>query len=224
MSQSSNLPEIITFTGVDEYTDPAQMQTLARRYPGRIEWGILFSPGRQGSDEHPRYPRLRFIEELVTELDDVRLAAHLCGEDARCILDTGESPHEELLGAYFERAQINAGEPDVAMVARWARRAAVHPVVQCRGDFPRDDRVQFLFDASGGRGVRPGSWPAGRDVLCGYAGGINPANAAESVAQIGRVAGRYWIDMESGVRDERDRFSLRMCQAVCEAVYGVSGA
>jgi hypothetical protein len=31
----------------------------------------------------------------------------------------------------------------------------------------------------------------------------------------------YWIDMESGVRDDDNRFSLDKCQAVCEAVYGV---
>ena len=27
-------------------------------------------------------------------------------------------------------------------------------------------------------------------------------------------------DMESGVRDERDRFDINKCRAVCEAVYG----
>jgi hypothetical protein len=37
---------------------------------------------------------------------------------------------------------------------------------------------------------------------------------------IGSRASRYWIDMESGVRDDQDKFSLAKCRAVCEAVYG----
>jgi hypothetical protein len=44
---------------------------------------------------------------------------------------------------------------------------------------------------------------------------------AAAVAAIGPMAPYYWIDMESGVRDDDNRFSLDKCQAVCEAVYGV---
>jgi hypothetical protein len=40
------------------------------------------------------------------------------------------------------------------------------------------------------------------------------------VAVISQRAARYWIDMESGVRDDQDRFSIEKCRAVCEAVYG----
>jgi hypothetical protein len=34
-----------------------------------------------------------------------------------------------------------------------------------------------------------------------------------------QTTGRYWIDMESGVRTD-DRFDIEKCRAVCEAVFG----
>lgn len=79
-------------------------------------------------------------------------------------------------------------------------------------------------DIAGGRGRIPASWPAnppaGRRV--GFAGGLNPDNVAQHVEAIaGSRDLTYWIDMESGVRDDDNRFSLDKCQAVCEAVYGV---
>ena len=45
-------PEFITFTGADDHTDVRDMVALSKLYP--IEWGILFSISRQGTD--PRYP------------------------------------------------------------------------------------------------------------------------------------------------------------------------
>lgn len=33
-------------------------------------------------------------------------------------------------------------------------------------------------------------------------------------------AGPYWLDMETGVRDQNDRFDLWKVRAVCELVYG----
>lgn len=212
------LPEFITFTGVDERTSPDRMLALSARYP--IEWAILFSPDRQGQADQPRYPSLAFIEELVDEVQELRLAAHLCGEAARQVMDEGVSQHDELLAAHFQRVQVNAREPRVDAITRWARRAAVTPIVQCRGDFPSDERVLYLFDASGGRGIQPAGWPAALPGLCGFAGGISPDNAAQVVQAVGQSAGRYWIDMESGVRGEGDRLDLDRCAAVCQAVFG----
>jgi len=212
------LPLFITFTGVDEFTDPTEMMALSSHFP--IEWAFLFSPERQGKAEHPRYPRLDFVEDLVgSRLRHNRLAAHLCGAAARSVMQEGKTGYDALLNAHFMRVQVNTAEPQVEAIAKWARGLSVFPIVQCRGPFPRDPRVHYLFDTSGGRGVAPQSWPGGLDTDCGYAGGINPGNAAEVVATIGNSASTYWIDMESGVRDENDRFSLKRCRAVCEAVY-----
>ncbi len=223
---SENKPEFITFTGVDAQTDPAAMVRLVNDYPGRIEWGVLFSPKRQGLE--PRYPLLHFITELVREVPMV-YAAHLCGGDARAVIEHGESPHDELLGAFFARAQINTADPKVqpSLIKSWADTLPLRAILQCRGEFPDVKAVDVLFDASGGRGISPGSWPKpapGR--INGYAGGLNPDNVANSVQKISArfmhscSGATYWIDMESGVRDEQDRFDVAKCRAVCEAVYG----
>jgi hypothetical protein len=214
-------PEFITFTGVDDDTDPAGLVLLADDYP--VEFGLLFSPKRQGIE--PRYPKLTTIEWLVEELP-LRWAAHLCGADARNVVEEGFSQHDALL-TLFHRAQINTSDPNVrpSQIADWAARRNLRAILQCRDGFPRWTAVDALFDASGGRGIAPKGWPlAAWTTFCGYAGGLNPENVADAVANIGAQDHlRYWIDMESGVRDERDRFSLEKCRAVCEAVYGASG-
>lgn len=210
-------PDFITFTGVDDDTDPAGLVQLADDYP--VEFGLLFSPKRQGIES--RYPKLSTIAWLTEELP-LRWAAHLCGGDARAWLDEDRCEHD-LRG--FRRVQINTADPHIqpSLIGNQAAKRNVRAILQCRGlTFPRVASVDVLFDASGGRGISPVGWPlATKSTFCGYAGGLNPQNVAEAVANIGGQDGlHYWIDMESGVRDERDRFSLDKCRAVCEAVYG----
>jgi hypothetical protein len=208
-------PEFITFTGADDDTDPAELVKLADDYP--VEFGLLFSPKRQGIE--PRYPKLTTIAWLTEELP-LRFAAHLCGQDARDWLYEDRCEHD-LRG--FQRVQINTADPNIqpSMIGNQAAKRNLRAILQCRGDFPRVASVDVLFDASGGRGISPTAWPvATNTTFCGYAGGLNPDNVAQAVAMIGQQGRRYWIDMESGVRDERDRFSIAKCRAVCAAVYG----
>jgi hypothetical protein len=217
MKNHHALPEFITFTGVDDDTDPAALVTLADEYP--VEYGLLFSPKRQGLE--PRYPRLETMAWLVENLP-LRWSAHLCGGDARSVVEEGRSAHEPLM-RHFRRAQINTADPKVqpSLVGNWAAGQNLRAILQCRGDFPRVASVDVLFDASGGRGITPSQWPAAtRTTFCGYAGGLRPENVADAVADIGLQSIRYWIDMESGVRDDRDRFDIARARAVCEAVYG----
>lgn len=210
-------PQFITFTGVDDQTDPAELVRLADDYP--VEFGLLLSPKRQGLQ--PRYPTMANIGWFVSELP-LRWAAHLCGDAARDVIQYGSCRHDDLL-QHFTRAQINTADPYAkpSQIGNWAAERNVRAILQCRGDFPRIASVDVLFDASGGRGV----WPtATRSTFCGYAGGLRPDNVAAAIEVIQqRVSTPYWIDMESGVRDEQDRFSIAKCRAVCEAVYGEAG-
>jgi len=209
------LPEFITFTGVDDETDPSELVQLACDYPA--EFGLLFSPKHQGI--RARYPRLSTISWLTEELP-LRWSAHLCGADARAWIHDGHCDHD--LRA-FQRVQINTADAKVqpAVVGETAANRNLRAILQCRAAFPQVAAVDVLFDASGGRGISPADWPeAVNTTFCGYAGGLGPENVARAVKTIGLRATRYWIDMESGVRDENDRFSLAKCRAVCEAVYG----
>jgi hypothetical protein len=214
------LPEFITFTGVDVTADAHEMAALAAEY--RIEWGILFSPKRQGLE--PRYPPLDYIRGFLRDHHNgMRFAAHLCGNDAKSVIHSGACRHDPLICNHFTRAQINTVEHVDAKAAKeWGDALSIGVILQCRAGFPNDGRVEWLFDKSGGRGVEQTIWPQPLpNRRCGFAGGLSANNVAEKIK--GMVAGsseaRYWIDMESGVRDEHDRFDLKKCRAVCEAVY-----
>lgn len=219
----TTLPHFITFTGADEWTDIGRMQALADLYP--IEWGILFSPKRQGID--PRYPPMTFVRKLIGSGTRARLAAHLCGDYTLRVIDGHSLPADldEMLLYQFGRAQINGAPVHAAgKISVWAMCRQLRPVMQCADGWPAEMDVDWLYDKSGGRGQVPASWPAhppaGRRV--GFAGGLDPDNVAQHVEAIaGSRDMSYWIDMESGVRDDENRFSLDKCRAVCEAVYGV---
>ncbi|TAI67621.1 hypothetical protein [Bradyrhizobium sp. Leo170] len=213
-------PEFITFTGVDNWTSIDGMIALSSRYP--IEWGVLFSPKRQGID--PRYPHHAGLSRIMWS--GPRLSAHLCGEYSRrimageCIVDIIPAD----LGS-FRRIQVNHADPEPTRIIEfrngWGRMRCI---AQTRGDeFPRDTSVDWLFDRSGGTGEAASSWPMhpGGDRLVGYAGGISPENIRGVMSVLEQMRGRYWIDMESGVRTE-DRFDIEKCRAVCEAVYGAA--
>lgn len=211
-------PLFITFTGADDATSVDGMVALAARYP--IEWAILFSPNRSGVK--PRYPSMAFVESLRGR--GLRLAAHLCGQhSADLVAGKRLLEIEPLLAGLFQRVQVNTRDPaiDPHAIAAWAAPLGLTPILQCMDDFPVDTRVSWLFDPSAGFGKRPEHWPVPDPAISGpvgYAGGINPANVADTVAAIDPRT-PYWIDMETGVRTD-EVFDLVLCERVCAAVYG----
>ena len=50
----------------------------------------------------------------------------------------------------------------------------------------------------------------------GYAGGIKPSTVLDVLSSIGVVDQPFWIDMESGVRDENNQLDLRLVREVLE--------
>lgn len=83
-------------------------------------------------------------------------------------------------------------------------------------------QFHMLYDVSGGKGIQPRKWhPPVEGVQCGYAGGIGPENVIEILKKVADVAGDtpFWIDMESRVRDEQDRFDLAKVESVLEQVH-----
>lgn len=220
-SVAGPLPTFITFTGLDAWTDLDRVEELSQRYP--IEWGILFSPKRQG--EEARYPSLFNVGRMTHRLGNLNLAAHLCGEHARTVLAQANLPTlKSWLDCAFGRFQINTSDPTASprMVAEFADNFGGTGILQSRstGSFPPDTSVEWLYDTSGGRGEAPKAWPPHPGRKVGYAGGITHENARDILAAI-NAAGPYWIDMESGVRTD-DRLDLGKCEAVCRAVYGPS--
>jgi hypothetical protein len=69
-------PLYISFTGADDKTDLKKLVALDERWPGRIEWGVLYFPEKQGQ---PRNPSDSWIRELHLAAPWMITAAHLCG-------------------------------------------------------------------------------------------------------------------------------------------------
>lgn len=208
-------PVWITFTGVDAYTDLSRLEELSQKYDGLVEWGVLFSE-KQRNRGNLRYPPELLVHELRNA--PIKLAAHLCGSIADDI-NTGKEVTIDLNG--FDRVQVNHTNPNIGILAEFADDNYFDVIAQTRNTnaFPEAEQVSWLYDPSGGRGERPETIPvAGPNTWCGYAGGINPDNVLDVVSSI--EASYYWIDMESGVRNEHDLFDLNKCEAVLEAVYG----
>lgn len=223
----NNKPKFITFTGVDEHTNIDEMVQLSREFP--IEWGILFSP-KHPSKRYPSHLEVLGLFRMLRDVHGVNFAFHLCGVYARQALvgnwdeiSTKFLPNSPMV----RRAQINVGKiaPDFnySPLIGWGERNHVTPILQCRSEgFPQPPtaRIDYLYDCSGGNGIVASEWPVGTpNRLNGYAGGLNPDNVRQHVDSIAEVGGDYWIDMETGVRDHNDTFSLEKCRAVCEAVY-----
>jgi len=228
------LPEHITFTGLDHWTDMERVARLSEEYP--LEWGLLFSPRRMGME--PRYPDASTVEKIFAQrAAHVKIAAHLCGGYSKDVV-AGKNIRVNI--STFERFQVNyipdrrqhqesrdsenGEQVGIADIRAHPHRHGTPFIVQWRTlTFPQSDDVHYLFDKSGGRGMVPPNWPEhpGGDQLVGYAGGLGPHNVREQLLRM-RPAGPYWIDMEGKVRDEKDRLDLDKVEAVCREVYRTS--
>ena len=213
-----SLPAFIAFTGVDRTDLIPHLQALSARYP--IEWGMLVDDAQS---EKPLFPD-RAARQQLLRAGGLRWAAHVCGAEARAIVDAPEDVTIDLAG--FSRVQVNHGfhgshESQIANTWRFGRTQGVRTLLQCGDPFPEDARVDWLYDVSFGKGLRPEGWPRlARQPFCGFSGGIGPDTVRDILDLIDAPTGTpYWIDMETGVRSD-GWLDLAKCEAVCRAVYG----
>ena len=234
----------LTLTGADDPTSIEEMFALHRRFPF-IEYGILYHSEKAGTG---RYPSLRWIEALIEHCgihndDPPPFALHLCGVTANrafggwrdflpasialLLAKTGVR-----LDDVFGRVQMNLNLMAQLFTAADVQAAClVHSEVNVITQHNENNKGlaekvgalnhQVLFDASGGKGLTPDAWPpAMSDRLCGYAGGLRLENLAAEMPKIFRAAGGkdHWIDLETGLRDADDKFSLDLCEQVASLV------
>jgi GR25 family glycosyltransferase involved in LPS biosynthesis len=212
-------PAFIAFTGVDRAELKDGLTALSERYP--IEWGVLIDDTQVGN---PLFPDASVRAKLLSG-EPLRWAAHICGAQARAIVEQPQTTTMNLAG--FQRAQINhsftgSNPTQIGNSCLFGRRHGVRTVLQCSASFPADARVDWLFDTSFGRGSAPSAWPRLplEPAFCGLSGGLNQHNVRDVLEQVASPADAvYWIDMESGVRTD-GWFDLAKCEAVCRAVYG----
>ncbi len=227
----------ITFTGVDEGTDLAELCRMDNSYCGNydiiphdevsIEWAVLYSPTRCGDD--PRYPSIEFIEEFIVQTGfALSIAIHLCGGAVDLWLERDKKLLN--LTQHFGNIQLNfndARKPiDVDLLKQRIADQGFgnyvtlqmnennKRVINSFGD-TFIQNLQFLVDSSGGRGDSPTTWPhAHRTIRTGYAGGLGPENIYANLTSIAaKTHHPLWIDMESNIRTD-NQFDLNKCKEV----------
>lgn len=205
----------VTITGADDNTDILEMVDIQRRYHF-VEWGILLSAKRAGTD---RYVSQKRLEKLFM-YGGLKLSAHLCGDYAARMLQLKPYTYIADNLPYFDRFQINYSIPKPlngyntlqALVDQTHFVNSGPVILQLNNnntyavnELKNVTDLQFLYDSSGGTGklIENIVGPY-RGCYTGYAGGINCDNITEIAKRITDFDDirNVWIDMESGVRTD----------------------
>lgn len=214
----------VTITGADDRTDVRDLVALSRQFPF-VEWGILHSRKRVGS---PRFPTEQWVQKLTHAASEwpIEVAVHLCGAEARAVLDgTGSIPAGFGMA---RRVQLNGWSlrptRDLHSLRAMTEQHDVEVIFQCQSEHLLGQaaaeamavgRASALFDLSGGRGIESGVFPRPPVGLSlGYAGGIGPDNVLGVLKAIGPVEHDFWIDMESRVRITDDALDMQKVEQV----------
>jgi len=239
--------QYLTLTGADDNTDPVELVKLSQQYPW-IEWAILISAEREGTS---RFPTRQWRQEFHKVSHICNKSAHLCGKE----ILTRFSEEDNALGTEmkdYQRIQFNfnAKHTDAPLLDKLVQATTSGFYAQHKGEpikfisqynLPNKDiterfidahRLQpgahhILFDASGGLGRSPESWPTPiANKLCGYAGGLGPANIEQELSninflirqQVNESDKTLWLDMENNLRTD-EAFDLNKVKEVAEKVH-----
>jgi len=220
----------VTLTGANDKTNIQDLIALSKDYPF-AEWGILLSKSSEGS---PRFPSLKWMEQLNNHDNELNLSGHLCGRWVRDIVRLGQLSfvqERHMIWSAFKRIQINFHGEQLTVSDKFYDLLGYLKNFDKQFIFQMDienDELFYdalkagvnavpLFDTSHGAGISPDSWPAViENVYCGYAGGLSPENLKSELDKIANVVGdkTIWIDAETKVRSDNDlTFDLAKVEA-----------
>ncbi len=223
----------VTITGADDNVSADTLFAITRIYPF-VEWGILFSPTRTGTN---RYPKNSKVESFLAE--KIPLSAHLCGQFTRDLFEKGDLMPLRVVQPDFDRIQLNYnfGKSDkwdfenLIKVCDWASKHLSTSIIfqanksndrtlsAMMEEYPITPNVHFLYDSSGGRGVGIEDLGKPFENYTGYSGGISDGNIFNVLKMVYDFPSNreVWLDMESGVRTE-DIFDIGKVHSVLAAV------
>lgn len=224
-----------TFTGIDEKTDVTLLIELFHDYPN-IEFGYLIHEDFRSFGNRCGSPS--FLDRYKDS--GLPLSLHVCGNMAKRVFRSGEWDEIDdfIKGnlSLFSRVQLNNVRKVSMLDNGWKLSVPMGiseviiqqhsvdkmPIYQYYLDNQESINGSFtvLFDASGGRGLYADAIQAVKLPYAGYAGGIGPYNVLNTVLTLEKdeAVTRYWIDMQTHVRDEHDWFSVESCRKVCETL------
>lgn len=200
----------ITFSGIDEFSNIDDLKTLD------VEYGVLLSLSPKGRN---RYPNLNWIEHCTKHLN---CALHICGSEARSSFLKNDFKH---IIKNCQRIQVN-GKVDELELDYICKKYYDRIIITQHNEhnIPLLDlnitNHAILCDASGGRGIVPNEWPIlNTEKKVGYAGGLGKDNIYGQIRKIQEIDETpAWIDMETKLRDEEDKFSFDECVSILELI------
>lgn len=223
----------ITFTGIDEYANKSDIVNLSREFP-IVEFGLLTA--KNWKENSTRYPNPEIMHDLYAP--NVNYSLHLCGRFARkALINDYTDVYQELSDTlkYYSRLQINVS--NMTDKPTYHTEPPHENIKQIIVQTPNNERMDLynhlalnsdkcvpLFDMSGGRGLYQPTTLESFNFNAPYygiAGGIDKHNCQQVVNNIlvfDTQQRPFWIDMESGIRDENDKFSIEKCYDVCKAL------
>lgn len=227
-----------TLTGADNNTEVSDLELIWAQHKN-VEFALLHSPT---TIDRPRYPCRDKIVEMLDFAESLRFALHLCGGSvlkAYNDADDNLSSYLDILNETESRCQLNfkiRSNRDMKM-----HRAGIESLIN---RYPRirfivqdnNENAEFvsnvldelcldvLQDRSGGRGITPSDWeaPKAKANAYGFAGGLSPNKIVDELVKIKATgASNFWVDLESGLRsqkDERNTFDISKCVCVLDRV------
>lgn len=217
----------VTFSGADHTVARHRVIALCQGAKEPIELALLASAMRTGSNRYPNMHLARGLAEVIKGAGQ-QVAVHLCGDVARMTLGNwlpGLLPGLHDLLTIADRIQVNLPEKVVTpenvqkIKQVLTEQIGEKPVIfQWRQPiFPNPQAgVQWLFDCSAGHGKAPENWPElPEDQVVGLAGGLGPGRVGPLVSSLDYDS-LFWVDMESSLRDQEDRFNVDACHRVLE--------
>jgi hypothetical protein len=196
----------ITLTGLDE-----RVKITDLNYPNgaHTEYGILLSANTKNRN---RYPSISWIYDFVNSSQGGNFAIHLCGQEA--ISNALKGDYRGILHQ-VERIQVN-GKVSKEQLEQFCHIFKSKIIITQHVpynyellDLPLSNHA-LLVDASGGKGILPKGWVDPKTTKpYGFAGGLNSDNLEEQLEKIVPLSNkRTWIDLESGLRNKEDYFSI----------------
>ena len=226
----------ITCSDPRDFNDIYKIIDLTQISP-RVEIAVQMHPSKV-SPGTPRYEWFGKLVDYVDlmhgfERYNVNLAVHVNEQYCEEICRTGKIPAE--LKPFFEKYYDS--EKKHPVVKRWqlnmsktaVRDINYDAVQKLFADNPKNEfilqyndrteqvawtlyemgtKFSLLYDASGGRGIAPGSWnrPVYDVVPMGYSGGLSPENVVENLKKISSVVPKHrediWIDAEGKLKTD----------------------
>ena len=214
--ENKNKLKHVSFAGIDRNTDREELCRIQEEFP-MVEFGVLMS--RNWFENGKRYMCPSDIERF----SGLNLCAHLCGKMARDFMKGDVGLLDETYPYWktmFKRIQVNVAPYGFSDGIDWRGEQEVY--VQCKpnryDNYENSRGVGMLIDNSGGRGIDEEWTVYPTKEKIGYAGGLNLSNVVTKTASLmdNDSVGDFWIDMESGVRDEDDWFSIEKVRAVLD--------